>query len=79
MASERAKGASTSNIALGSQVQPDGATAASPHAANRVTAGSSRDREGNSKTGAACLDVQTMQRESPTGVTHAASRVFIVE
>jgi hypothetical protein len=51
----------------------------SPHAANRVTAGNSRDREGNSKTGAACLDVQTMQRDSPTGVTHAASRVFIVE
>ena len=30
------------------------------HAANRVTAGSSRDREGNSKTGEDCLDVQTM-------------------
>src|SRR5580692_9362966 len=50
-----------------------------PYAANRVTTGSSRDREGNSKTGTACLDVQTMQRKSPTGVTHAASRVFIVE
>jgi NAD(P)-dependent dehydrogenase (short-subunit alcohol dehydrogenase family) len=54
-------------------------TRESPHAANRVTVGTSRDREGNSKTGAACLDVQTMQRDSPTGVRHAASRVFIVE
>jgi short-subunit dehydrogenase len=51
----------------------------SHHAANRVTAGSSRDREGNSKTVAACLDVQTIQRDSPTGVTQASSRVFNAE
>jgi len=51
----------------------------SHHAANRVTARSSRDREGISKTGAACLEVQTMQRNSPTGVTQAASRVFNAE
>ena len=76
--SERANGAQR-NIAHANQAQPDRATAASPHTANRLTAGSSHDREGNSKTGAACLDVQTMQRDSPTGVTRTASRVFIVE
>jgi hypothetical protein len=54
-------------------------TRESPHAANRFTTGSSRAREGNSTTGAACLDLQTMQRDSPAGVTQAASSVFIVE
>jgi hypothetical protein len=49
------------------------------HAANCVIARSSRGREGDSRTGEASLDVQTMHRDSPTGVTQAASKVFIVE
>jgi len=49
------------------------------HAANSVIPRSSRRREGNSRTGEASLDVQTAHREPPACVTHAASRVFIVE